>query len=299
MNPSAEQSSVLVVDDSPESLDVMRHTLREDYRVRVAINGARALEIAGGEDPPVAILLDVMMPGMNGFEVCRQLSANPQTRHIPVIFVTSLANLKDEQRGFEAGAVDYITKPYNPSIVRSRVRAHVAASRAASGWRPRAIGGGDASAEKREDERAMLHWSLECLARLAQAAGSEDSAQLADEIRLALVEGRGVEGLMRALDTAIGLYQLPPARVAEVEPEVGADGLDRAKLASEIARIRTSIETGDGSIEPAVRQLVETLRGTMYVRMAEKVLFAARGDRPAQAAAELGALARSLGAESG
>lgn len=118
------RSTLLLVDDEPSNLHVLRHILQDDYRLLFARDGARALELAGTERPAL-ILLDVMMPGMTGHEVCEQLKANPLTSTIPVIFVTALSNVEDEIRGFELGAVDYIAKPVSSPIVRARVRNHL------------------------------------------------------------------------------------------------------------------------------------------------------------------------------
>ncbi|WP_374381827.1 HD-GYP domain-containing protein [Pseudomonas fluvialis] len=115
---------LLVVDDEPANLQVLRHILQDDYRLLFAKEGAKALELARREQPEL-ILLDVMMPGMTGFEVCAQLKADPRTAMIPVIFVTALADVADEARGFALGAVDYITKPVSPPIVKARVRTHL------------------------------------------------------------------------------------------------------------------------------------------------------------------------------
>ena len=116
---------VLVVDDAPESIDVLRGVLSPEYQVKAAIHGAIALSLIESS-PPDLILLDVMMPEMDGFEVCRRLKANPATAQIPVVFVTTLADAGSEGRGLELGAVDYLTKPYVPALVRSRVSSHLA-----------------------------------------------------------------------------------------------------------------------------------------------------------------------------
>jgi len=121
---STEKSTLLVVDDTPENIDVLRGILCADYTVKVANSGQLALKIVAAQ-PPDLILLDIMMPGMNGYEVCRQIKGNEATRHIPVIFVTALGEIKDEALGFELGAADYIVKPVSPPIVRARVQAHL------------------------------------------------------------------------------------------------------------------------------------------------------------------------------
>ena len=118
--------TVLVVDDMPANIDVLRGILRDDYRVKVATSGERALKIARSTPLPDPILLDIMMPAMDGLEVCAQLKADARTRRIPVIFVTAMGEVSDETRGFEVGGVDYITKPVSPPLVLARVRAQLA-----------------------------------------------------------------------------------------------------------------------------------------------------------------------------
>ena len=117
---------VLVVDDAPQNLSLMDDLLSDRYTVKVAASGARALRIARAEPPPDLILLDVMMPDVDGYAVCAELKADARTRDIPIIFVTAKSQVADEQRGFEAGAVDYITKPISPPIALARIRTHLA-----------------------------------------------------------------------------------------------------------------------------------------------------------------------------
>jgi len=119
------QASILVVDDSPENLQVISAVLKEHYKVKVAINGERALALATAAEPPDLILLDVMMPGMDGYEVCTRLKHNPATARIPVLFISSRDEEEDEARGLSLGAIDYIVKPIRPSIVQARVRNHI------------------------------------------------------------------------------------------------------------------------------------------------------------------------------
>ncbi|MDT8438302.1 MAG: two-component system response regulator [Wenzhouxiangellaceae bacterium] len=125
-----QSATLLVVDDVPENLALLGESLAEDFRVRVANSGARALEVADSDPRPDLILLDIMMPEMDGYEVLARLKRNPRTAEIPVIFVTAMDALEDERRGLELGAVDYITKPIRPAIVQARVRNHLALKRA-------------------------------------------------------------------------------------------------------------------------------------------------------------------------
>ena len=126
MTDLRNRQTILVVDDEPANIELLRNVLSEHYRVKVATNGEAALRQAYSDAPPDLILLDVMMPGMSGHEVCQRLKANPDRRKIPVIFVTAMNSLDDERLGLELGAVDYITKPLSPAIVEARVRTHLA-----------------------------------------------------------------------------------------------------------------------------------------------------------------------------
>jgi putative two-component system response regulator len=120
-----EPATILVVDDTPANLSLMTGLLRDEYKVKAAIDGEKALRIAQAQPGPDLILLDIMMPGMDGYEVCRQLKADPATRDIPVIFLTAKSGVEDEKMGLDLGAVDYITKPISPPIVMARVRNHL------------------------------------------------------------------------------------------------------------------------------------------------------------------------------
>ena len=147
-----DRPTLLLVDDEPLNLQVLRHTLQDDYRLLFARDGVRALELAAREQPDM-VLLDVMMPGMTGHEVCRAMRATPGMAHIPVIFVTALADSRSEAAGFEAGGVDYIAKPVSPPIVRARVRTHLSLVRV----------------------EELLHTRLQIVQRLGLAAEYKDN----------------------------------------------------------------------------------------------------------------------------
>ena len=117
--------TILAVDDTPVNLSLITGLLKSHYRVKVANSGEKALRIVHSDLPPDLVLLDVMMPDLDGIEVCRRLKDDPRTRHIPVIFLTAMATSDDERLGFEAGAVDYITKPISPPILLARVKTHL------------------------------------------------------------------------------------------------------------------------------------------------------------------------------
>jgi phosphoserine phosphatase RsbU/P len=125
MTQIGEKKLVLVVDDAPANLHAVHSILKNDFKVRVATSGAKALELVKVKPYPDLILLDVMMPEMDGYEVCGILKATPEMRDIPVIFLTGKTEADDETKGFEVGAVDYIHKPFSPAVVRARVHTHL------------------------------------------------------------------------------------------------------------------------------------------------------------------------------
>lgn len=165
--------TILIVDDNTENLMVLGELLSPHYRVRAATTGARALELAQLQPRPALILLDVMMPGMNGYEVLDRLQEQDETRQIPVIFATAMSDVEDEHRGLSLGAVDYITKPLRPAIVMARVRTHLelAAARQRLQWRNASL---EAEVDRRECEnRVIQDVSMRALARVAETRDQE------------------------------------------------------------------------------------------------------------------------------
>lgn len=125
MNEESGKQTVLIVDDEPVNIRILLELLSPDYQIRVAVDGETALEIVESPNPPDLVLLDVMIPGMDGYEVCRRIKSNPRTENIPVLFITAKTGEEDESRGFEMGAVDYIAKPFIPAVVKARVKTHM------------------------------------------------------------------------------------------------------------------------------------------------------------------------------
>ncbi|MGC9452403.1 MAG: hybrid sensor histidine kinase/response regulator [Oceanipulchritudo sp.] len=128
MDTQAEQGSLLIVDDTPANIEVLVDLLSPKYRTRVATSGKTALSLCAKETPDL-ILLDIMMPQMDGYEVCRKLKEMEETKHIPVIFVTAKGETEDETKGLALGAVDYISKPITPAVVLARVETHLEVNR--------------------------------------------------------------------------------------------------------------------------------------------------------------------------
>ena len=125
MDETLQKQTILIVDDEPGNIKILLELLRSGYKIRVANSGEKALQIMFSDDRLDLILLDVMMPGIDGYEVCRQIKSRPETQEIPVIFLTAKTQPEDEQKGFNLGAEDYITKPISPPIVLARVQTHL------------------------------------------------------------------------------------------------------------------------------------------------------------------------------
>jgi len=125
MDQADSKKTVLLVDDAPSNIQVVNSILKDTYKIRIATSGAKALELVKVAPAPDLILLDVVMPGMDGYEVCTRLKADPETKDIPIIFLTGQTETADETRGFDVGAVDYIHKPFSPAVVKARVQTHL------------------------------------------------------------------------------------------------------------------------------------------------------------------------------
>ena len=138
IQPAGDRPTVLVVDDTPANLTLMMQVLNKHYRVQVAMSGAKALELVR-RGPPDLLVLDVMMPEIDGYEVCRRLKADPATCHLPVIFLTALTRPEDETSAFEAGAADFVSKPFNPVTLLARVRTQLELKQAQDRLRERAV----------------------------------------------------------------------------------------------------------------------------------------------------------------
>jgi len=172
MNES-HRHSILVVDDTPENLALMSGLLQDLYQVRVAPSGARALKIAQSERPPDLILLDIMMPEMDGYAVCVALKADARTRHIPVIFLTAMSEEADEEMGLGLGAVDYVTKPVSPPILLARVKSHLALKAAADFLRDKSAYLAQEVARRTQEVRDVQDATVLMLSSLAETRDNE------------------------------------------------------------------------------------------------------------------------------
>lgn len=164
---------VLVVDDTPDNLALMSDLLRDTCKVRVANSGERALRLLANGPLPDLILLDIMMPGMDGYEVIRQLKANPLTRDIPVLFLTAKSEVEDERIGLELGAVDYLTKPVSHAILQARVKIHLALKTQADFLRDHSAFLEAEVARRTREVLAVQDVTIHALASLAETRDNE------------------------------------------------------------------------------------------------------------------------------
>lgn len=168
-----EKATILVIDDTPDNLSLMQAVLKDKYKVKGANNGEKGLRIAASETPPDLILLDIMMPGIDGYEVCRRLKADAVTREIPVIFLTAKSEVDDEQLGLEIGAVDYITKPVSPPIVLARVHTQLMLKASADFLRDKNAFLEAEVAKRTREVRAIQDVTILALASLAETRDSD------------------------------------------------------------------------------------------------------------------------------
>jgi putative two-component system response regulator len=169
----AQKFTILVIDDAPDNLSLMQALLKDKYTVKEASNGEKGLRIASSEHPPDLILLDTMMPDMDGYEVCCRLKADLVTRDIPVIFLTAKSDEEDEAIGFDLGAVDYITKPVCPPIVMARVRAQLMLKAAADFLRDKNVFLEAEVSKRTREVQAIQEATIFALASLAETRDSD------------------------------------------------------------------------------------------------------------------------------
>ncbi|HSD37504.1 MAG TPA: HD domain-containing phosphohydrolase [Rhodocyclaceae bacterium] len=246
---------LLLVDDEPSNLQLLRQVLQHDYRLLFARDGVRALELARSERPDL-LLLDVMMPDITGYDVCRALKADVATAHLPVIFVTALSDMTDELEGFEAGAVDYISKPLSPPIVRVRVRNQLSLARVDElrETRLKIVQRLGIAAEYKDNETAMHVMRMSHISRhLALAAGlSERFAE--DLLHAAPMHDVGKIGIPDSILQKPGALDAAEWDIMKTHPTIGANIIGEhsgGMLALAHTVALTHHEKWDGSGYPA------------------------------------------------
>lgn len=168
-----QKPTILIVDDNPENLTVLGELLHQDHRVLAATSGAGALQLARRVPRPDLILLDVMMPEMNGYQVLAALHASPETREIPIIFTTAMCSTEDEEHGLQLGAADYLTKPLRPAIVLARVQTHLAIKRARDALKRDKASLETEVLRQMQENRLIQDVTMRALARLAETRDNE------------------------------------------------------------------------------------------------------------------------------
>ncbi|KAB8041682.1 response regulator [Janthinobacterium aquaticum] len=218
-----QEPTLLLVDDEATNLQVLRQILQDDYRLLYAKDGEKALELAQNHSVDL-ILLDIMMPAMTGYDVCRKLKALPHTAPVPVIFVTALADVKDEAEGFDVGAVDYITKPVSPPIVRARVRTHLSLVDAAELRRSRlqVIQTLGQAAEYKDNETGMHVIRMSYYARQLALAAGYSEGQAEDLLNAAPMHDVGKIGIPDAILQKPGKLDEAEWNVMRSHAEIGA-----------------------------------------------------------------------------
>jgi len=234
----AEKATVLIVDDTPDNIRVLLESLKNDYAVVAATNGPKAIELAGDKQPDI-ILLDIMMPEMDGYEVCSRLKADPRTAEIPVIFVTALSQAEDEAKGLALGAIDFLTKPINPALVMARVKNHIELHKAA---------------KLREDVERIMHHDLKnplsAIMSLPMLLSMADNLEPEQKDMLRRIEEAG-QAMLAMINATLdlfkierGVYALHPEAVdiAQLVPRIFREFEDLA-----ISHVVTLLATVDGA----------------------------------------------------
>ena len=204
-----ERPRVLVVDDLPRNIDVIAGLLMDDYEVLVATNGEKALRLARGRPQPDLLLLDIMMPEMDGMEVCRRLKRDPATADIPVIFITAKGETEDVTAGLDLGAVDYITKPANPAVLKARVRTHLRLKRAHDQLKQSNALLRENARLRDDIERIASHDLRNPVGVVISSADALRETELspAAEGYVSLIEGAGYD-LLRQVNLTLDLYKM-------------------------------------------------------------------------------------------
>ena len=206
---------VLIVDDNATNIDLLVNTLQEEYRLGIAKNGAKALQYAAKHKPDI-VLLDIMMPEMDGYEVCTRLKADPETASIPVIFITAMTETVNKTKGFELGAVDYITKPFQAAEVKARIRTHLTLEEMRLQLKSQNVVLEQKVAEKTAELQDMLNASIRSMARMVEirdpyTAGHQ---QRVAKLACAIAEEMGLsQETVESINTAGILHDLGKIRI--------------------------------------------------------------------------------------
>ncbi len=235
--------TLLLVDDEPVNLQVLKHILQDQYRLIFARDGEKAIQLAQQEHPAL-MLLDVMMPGLTGFSVCKALKDNEATAGIPIIFVTALGDVEDETRGFELGAVDYISKPVNPAIVKARVRTHLSLvnTTVLRQTRLQVIQRLGRAAEYKDNETGLHVIRMSHYSRVLSLAAGFDENEAEELLCAAPMHDIGKIGIPDAILQKKGGLDESEWVIMRKHPQIGAEllGGDNSSLLQMAARVALS-----------------------------------------------------------
>ena len=279
MKEPLPKQTVLIVDDTPQTITVLGELLQPHYAVRAANSGERALRAAHSDPRPDIILLDVMMPGMDGYEVLRRLHAEKETRDIPVIFVTAMDSTESEERGLELGAVDYITKPVKPAIVLARVRTHLELKHARdrlanqNEWLEREVG-------RRMSENLLIQdLSMRALACLAEARDTDTGHHILRTQAYVDILARALEHHGRFRD-ALSMGRLEMVVKAAPLHDLGKVGIPDAILlkpgrltAEEFEIMKTHAAIGADAISKAMQDALAAADDSMAAQASGAFAF--------------------------
>ncbi len=293
---------VLLVDDEPANLQVLRHVLQDGHRLLFARDGEKALALAQLERPDL-ILLDIMMPNMTGYEVCRVLKQDARTVSIPVIFVTALADDSDEAQGFDLGAVDYITKPISPMIVRARVRTHLSLVRAEELrlTRLQIVQRLGMAAEYKDNETGLHVIRMSHFSRILALAAGFHGARADDLLHAAPMHDVGKIGIPDAILQKPGPLTAQEWQVMRGHPNIGAEiigGCEVGLLNMAHCVALTHHEKWDGSGYPRGLQGADIPVEGRIVAIAD-VFDALTSERPYKAAWTVEAALEMITAQAG
>lgn len=261
MSDASQKPVVLVVDDTRENLMVIHSLFRDDYRLLLATDAFKALRILEGGDIPDLVLLDVMMPEMDGFTLCKRLKEGLRTRDVPVIFLTALSDPADEKRGFEAGGVDFVTKPINLEILASRVKTHLELKRARDLLRSQSAHLQSEVLRRTREIAAMQEATVLAMATLAELRDDETGGHI---WRTQRIVRRLAEALLDHPDFEYHLDEETVAMLEKAAPlhDIGKIGIRDEVLrkpgrldAAEFEHIKTHARIGWAALDAARRRL--------------------------------------------
>lgn len=285
-----QKQIILIVDDVPTNLKVLGTALKDDYHLKLTTSGEEALLIAGSKNPPDIILLDVMMPDMDGYEVCRRLKDAPETKDIPVIFITAMNEEKDEELGLSLGAIDYITKPFSIPIVKVRIKNHLKLKRYRDMLKENSMIDGltQIANRRRFDESLLMEWNrqkrhLEPLSMLmvdidffknyndtyGHLEGDECLKQVAQTIKIQLKRPADLAARWGGEEFACILPETDPMEAVSIAENIRKAIIDKAlphkaSLVNSVVTVSIGVATATPLEETSFQMLIKKADDALY-----------------------------------